>query len=188
MPLPPCGIYRTGLALEGKEAAVPADQLVYFHNHSTQGPPVVLLPEGNTHNRWRFQERGYLVDTPNAAAFVSALVPLPLEGCYVVTQALAVTDRVLAPGTLVQIGYEPHGRPIVFPAAWEANGLSFPSKGFRFDDVGVVARHLRHAGFGPPGTPMPSQPGAASGPSGSSGASGGVPPTEGGPDGGPTLH
>jgi hypothetical protein len=32
--LPECGLYRTTKPLPDNEAAVPAGQLVYFHNHS----------------------------------------------------------------------------------------------------------------------------------------------------------
>lgn len=148
--LPKCGLYATGEPLEGKEAAVPAGALVYFHNHSSQGPPLVLLPEVNKHNRWQFAERGYLVDSPNAGTFVAALAAVPAEGFYVAQRAIQLPeDEVLAPGTLVQIGYNRRAQPILFPAEFHGNGFSFPTHGYRFEGLGIFEL-LRSAGFGPP--------------------------------------
>ena len=47
--LPPCGIYRTDLAL-GDE--VPAGRLVYFHDHGDPGPGI-YLPRDWVANRAR---------------------------------------------------------------------------------------------------------------------------------------
>jgi len=69
--LPPCGLYKTTEPLPNKEEWVREDLLVYFHNHSQQGPPLLLLPASNAHNRWSFHEKGYLVRDPS---FVSTLV------------------------------------------------------------------------------------------------------------------
>ena len=82
MALPDCGIYRTGVALEGREEAVPAGTLVYFHNHSSDGAPLVLSPLDNVHNRWSFHDKGYLVKGEAAAAFIAGVltwftVPVP---------------------------------------------------------------------------------------------------------------
>ena len=45
--LPNCGLYRTTKPLPDNEAAVPADALVYFHNHSDSGLPVIVAPDHN---------------------------------------------------------------------------------------------------------------------------------------------
>jgi hypothetical protein len=127
--LPACGLYRTTQPLPGGTAVLPADHLVYFHNHSTQGPPVVLLPESNEHNRWRFQERGFLVAE---LVWVASLRPLLPEGFYILRTHLRVSDRTLPEKSLVQLGYNRQGEPIIFPARRVDNALVFPSRGFRF--------------------------------------------------------
>jgi len=145
-----CGLYRTGIALSGREEAVAAERLIYFHDHSTEGPPLVLLPTENAANRWRFGERGYLVQGEHAEAFLAALEALAPEGCYVVTREIAVGEgRVLGRRTLVQLGYNRAGEVILFPAQALANGWTFPERGFRFRDRSVMAA-LRDAGFDAP--------------------------------------
>lgn len=150
MATPECGLYRTGAALAGREAAIGAGQLVYFHNHSKQGPPLVLTAVSNTANRWDFSDRGYLVSGEGAEAFLAALVALPREGFYAVTAAITlVDDRVLGPRSLVQVGYNRSGDPILFPAEHRGNGFVFSDHGFRFRDLAVFER-LRECGFDAP--------------------------------------
>ena len=83
---PACGIYRTSSPLVGHEEQVPAEVLVYFHNHSDAGPALVLLPESNENNLWTFHDRGFLVRGEEAAAFIGGLVALPAQGFYVVKE------------------------------------------------------------------------------------------------------
>lgn len=155
MATPACGLYRTGAALTGREAAIGAGQLVYFHNHSKQGPPLVLAAVANTHNRWDFSDRGYLVAGDGAEAFLTGLVPLPREGFYAVTAGISLVDeRVLPPRSLVQVGYNRAGEPILFPAEHHGNGFSFSEHGFRFRDL-VVFERLRKCGFDAPVTEPP---------------------------------
>ena len=45
--LPNCGLYKTTKPLPEHEAEVAAGALVYFHNHSDSGLPVVIVPEHN---------------------------------------------------------------------------------------------------------------------------------------------
>ena len=150
-----CGLYRTGTALAGKEGAVGAGQLVYFHNHSKQGPPIVLLPTTNERNRWSFDERGYLIDGLGADGFLESLVALPREGFYAVLEPVGVTDgRVLAARSVVQVGYNRAGEAILFPGEAHGNGFVFPTAGFRFDGLTVFQR-LREAGFDPPSVEPP---------------------------------
>ena len=151
MSLPPCGLYVTGVPLLGKEGAISAGLLLYFHNHSKQGPPLVLLPTVNTHNRWAFAERGYLVEGPNAAEFIAALSARPRQGFYSVVEPVQVTNAVLPKRTLVQVGYNKRGDAILFPAQpLDGNGFHFKNRGFRFEDTSVLNR-LRECGFDPPG-------------------------------------
>lgn len=150
MTLPACGLYRTGVGLVGREAAVGAGQLVYFHNHSKQGPPLVLPTTENVNNRWRFAERGYLVQGEGAEGFLGALTRLPAQGFYAVTGPIRVSDdRVLPPRTLVQVGYNRVGEAILFVAEAQGNGFWFSTRGFRFTGLEVFER-LREAGFDPP--------------------------------------
>ncbi len=133
MSFPDCGIYKTAHSLKGKESAVGAGILIYFHNHSSQGPPLVLLPKANVHNHWSFSDKGYLVDTDNAEAFIEGLTPLPSQGLYVTAQPVTLGETELPARLLVQLGYDASARAIVFPARWEENGLVFPPRGFRVD-------------------------------------------------------
>jgi hypothetical protein len=127
--LPPCGIYRTQQALQGKEEWVRANLLVYFHNHSQQGPPLLLLPSTNSHNRWNFHDKGYLV---RDVGFVETLIPLLPEGYYVLNEAFALSrDEVIPADTLVQLGYNRAGEPILFFADFENNTITFPTNGLK---------------------------------------------------------
>lgn len=131
---PPCGLYRTTVAMPGKEEQVPAGRLVYFHNHSEQGPPIVLMPSKNTNNKWTFHTRGYLVESP---AFVDTLAPLPREGFYVLRANLSVGEGFLTERSLVQLGYNPKGEPILFLGERKENNISFPKRGagFKSDSI-----------------------------------------------------
>ncbi len=149
MALPPCGIYKTTFALPNREEEVPAGRLIYFHNHSEQGPPLVLLPKENTHNVWTFQERGYLVEGEGAPAFITTLASLPAEGLYLVQRAIDTNDGGIPARTLVQVGYNPSGHAIVFPARAQANGFAFPDRGTRFEGFKVFDK-LARASFDPP--------------------------------------
>ena len=141
--LPPCGLYRTTAPMPGRSEQVPAGRLVYMHNHSQQGPPLVLLPARNVHNRWIFHDRGYLV---RDLAYLDTLRSLPAEGFYVLVEHLHVTGAVLPERSLVQLGYDLAGRPILFPARRVENTIVFPDRGFRFDHDALLAR-IEPAGF-----------------------------------------
>ena len=130
----PCGIYRTSVAMPGKEEQVPAGRLVYYHNHSEQGPPIVLMPSKNTNNKWAFHTRGYLV---TSKTFSDGLKPLPREGFYVLRASLSVGDGFLPERSLVQLGYNPKGEPILFPGKRQGNSIEFPLRGagFKADSI-----------------------------------------------------
>lgn len=122
-----CGIYRTSTPLAGKEDWVRNDLLVYYHNHSQQGPPLVLLPDFNTNNRWTFYEKGYLVKDPH---FVSALIPLLPEGFYILTEPMYLSaDELIPNNTLIQLGYNRSAEPILFTSEFDANLIYFPTHG-----------------------------------------------------------
>lgn len=145
--LPPCGLYRTTVALPGHESQVASDRLVYFHNHSEQGPPLVLMPQSNTHNRWTFHDRGYLVESPE---FIRALVPLRPEGYYVIRDHLHLSrEEILPERTLVQLGYNREAEPILFVARFEENLIRFPDRGYRVNGPAVLEQ-LEPANFRAP--------------------------------------
>ena len=145
--LPACGLYRTTVAMAGKEDKVGEGRLVKFHNHSKQGPPLVLLPQSNEDNRWTFQERGFLVEDD---AFLKGLVAVLDEGYYILKEHLHVTKEEIRPeGALVQLGYNPAANPILFSAHFAGNTISFPSTGYRFDGYKVF-ENLTPAGFRKP--------------------------------------
>jgi hypothetical protein len=127
--LPPCGLYRTGLAL-GDE--VPAGCLVYFHNHGDPGPGV-YLPSGWSANRARWHEHGHTIPSPEWAATLEAL---PAEGLYRVREEFACCERrcrVYEPDLLVQLGYDGEAQPILFVPEWTQAGLAIPETGTGID-------------------------------------------------------
>ena len=129
MKLPPCGLYKTQQGLPGKEEWVRDNLLVYFHNHSQQGPPLLLLPSVNHANRWAFHDKGYLV---RDAEFVETLQPLKPEGYYVLDDPIYLSHEEMIPeGTLVQLGYPRAGDPILFLAEFEENVITFPTSGLK---------------------------------------------------------
>lgn len=127
--LPPCGIYRTAEALPGKEEWVRENLLVYFHNHSQQGPPLLLLPAANANNRWSFHDKGYLI---REEGYIETLEQLPSEGFYVLHEAIYIShDEMIPENTLVQLGYNRAGEPIIFLAEFEESTINFPTSGLK---------------------------------------------------------
>lgn len=127
--LPPCGLYKTTEPLPGKEQWVRANLLVYFHNHSQQGPPLLLLPAENKENRWTFHEKGYLIRDPG---YVDTLVPLRDEALYVLTEPIYLSrDEFIPERTLVQLGYNRAAEPILFLGKFERNSIQFPASGLK---------------------------------------------------------
>ena len=127
--LPPCGIYRTTTALSGKEEWVRENILVYFHNHSQQGPPLLLLPSNNVSNRWEFHDKGYLVRDESFPGTLEALRP---EGFYVLTEDIFLSPTELIPsGSLCQLGFNRAAEPIIFVAEFEGSSIHFPDSGLK---------------------------------------------------------
>lgn len=145
---PRCGLYQTRAPMPGHEARVPAGRLVYFHNHSRQGPPIVLLPAHNRHNTWYFHERGYLVDSPAYAAALRALLPQGL--CRVREHFHPGPELTVERNTVVQLGYTLAAEPIVFFGTRNpADGsVRFAERGMRIDER--VYQQLEPLGLGGP--------------------------------------
>jgi hypothetical protein len=168
--LKPCGLYRTTRALPGKEEQVPEGRLVYYHNHSEQGPPLLLLPSKNTNNRWTFHQRGHLVED---ADYIKSLAPLPREGFYVLRSTLSVGDGFIPERSLVQLGYNGKAEPILFPGKRVNNSIEFPLRGVGFkaekifqdldpvsfliqaSDEAAKAKSKQEGGNSPPGSSTP---------------------------------
>jgi hypothetical protein len=134
MALPPCGIYRTTLALDH----VPAGRLVFFHNHGDPGPGI-YLPSGWALNRAQWHERGHTVPSLDWAASLAAL---PAEGLYRVREAFtccAQRCRTYEPESLVQLGYTGEAEPLLFLPEWTRSGLAIPELGTRIDADRVAA-------------------------------------------------
>ncbi|MDP9035325.1 MAG: hypothetical protein M3O50_11000 [Myxococcota bacterium] len=136
--LPECGLYRTTKPLPEHEEEVPSGALVYFHNHSDSGLPVVVAPDHNVHNRWHFHGGGLPF---RGLSWADSLVKLPAEGFYMLRKVLTFEGGEWPKGALVQLGYTKNGDPIVFIAQVRAqlaeNDLFFNDRG-----VGVTREQL----------------------------------------------
>jgi hypothetical protein len=128
--LPQCGLYRTTKPLPDNAEAVPSGVLVYFHNHSDSGLPVVIAPDHNILNRWHFHGAGIPF---RGLSWADSLVKLPTEGFYSLRKGLDFDGGSWPKGTLVQLGYTRNGDPILFigqiRAQLEENDLWFSDKG-----------------------------------------------------------
>ncbi len=145
--LPNCGLYRTGAALPGNEEQIREGILVYFHNHSDQGPAMLLTPHSNEDNRWQFHERGWLVE---ASDFIEVMVALKPEGLYVNTEHIHISrEEIIPERTLVQLGYNRSGDSILFIGRFEGNTITFPSQGTAFSTPDVQSS-LEPVGFNVP--------------------------------------
>jgi hypothetical protein len=130
--LPSCGLYRTTKALPGQEERVPANTLVYFHNHSDSGLPQILAPDHNIHNRWHFHGPGMGV---RGLAWLDTLVRTLDEGFYTLRRELSFDGGQWPKGTLVQLGYTREADPILFIAQVRSklseNDLWFSDRGVK---------------------------------------------------------
>ena len=131
LPAMACGLYRTGLALEGS-SPVADKRLVYLHDHRPDEWPTVHLPTELELGRWDF---GQGIDVLNAG-FLLALEPLPPEGWYVLRQAVAASadqSAELPARSLVALGYNRRGEAILTPAQFGAREVRFGEAGLRFE-------------------------------------------------------
>ncbi len=128
MELPPCGLYRTTEPIGN----VPAQRLVYFHNHGDPGPGV-YLPEGWSLNRAQFSKKGTTLPEESLAF---TLEPLPAEGLYRVLSEFTCCEkhcRTFPPELLVQLGYNGQGEPILFVPELTDAGLALPQMGTKLE-------------------------------------------------------
>ncbi|HEY1960488.1 MAG TPA: hypothetical protein VGH28_32985 [Polyangiaceae bacterium] len=132
--LPPCGLYRTSKALPDHEDDIAAGTIVYFHNHSDSGLPVVIAPDHNILNRWHFHGAGFPF---RSLAWADSLVRLPPEGFYVLRRPLDFDGGSWPKSTLVQLGYTRTADPILFIGQLRAhvdeNDLFFSDRGVAID-------------------------------------------------------
>ena len=131
--LPPCGLYRTTVAL----GAVPAGRLVSFHNHGERGP-AVFLPTGWIAHRARFDAAGV---APSGTSWVRTLDTLAPEGIYRVREPFACCAercRVFWADLLVQLAYTDDARPVLLPLAARDGALVLPERGTLVDRASVA--------------------------------------------------
>lgn len=154
--LPDCGLYRTTKALPGHEEKIPAGLLVYFHNHSDSGLPQVIPPDHNVHNRWHFHGPGILI---RGLSWIETLVKMPAEGFYVLRRDVPLDGGGrMQKGTLVQLGYQNNGTPILFIARernpLQENDLFFSHMGNKIsrDQLSALEPVLVHREERQPGT------------------------------------
>jgi hypothetical protein len=128
--LPQCGLYRTTKPLPDHEREIPAGILVYFHNHSDSGLPVVIVPEHNVMNRWHFHGAGIPF---RGLSWADSLAKLPNEGFCTLRKGLEFDGGSWPKGALVQLGYTKNADPILFIAQVRAqlkeNDLWFSDRG-----------------------------------------------------------
>ncbi len=137
--LPPCGLYRTTRALPDHEDEVGVSQLIYFHNHSDSGLPVVVMPDHNILNRWHFHGAGIPF---RSLAWADSLAHLPKEGFYVLRKLLEFDGGSWPKSTLVQLGYTRTADPILFIAQLRA---SLDENDLFFSDRGVPIKNAQLA-------------------------------------------
>jgi hypothetical protein len=126
-------LYRTAAAIGG----VPADRLVYFHNHGDPGPGV-YVPERWTANRAHFSPRGTTLPLVFEPA---ALVALPAEGFYRVTAAFFCCEKQCTrfePDAFVQLGYNGAGQALLFVPELGAGTITVPDRGTHINDAALI--------------------------------------------------
>jgi hypothetical protein len=128
--LPNCGLYRTTKPLPEHEDAFPPGSLVYFHNHSDSGLPVVIAPDHNIMNEWHFHGAG----TPfRGLSWADSLIKMPEQGYYSLRKQLDFEGGSWPKATLVQLGYTKAGEAILFIGQKRSqrtdNGLWFSDRG-----------------------------------------------------------
>ena len=131
----PTGLYRTTVAMPGHEDAVPAATLVYVGLRPGGGRFVVRPPQ-NRNNRWYWQEP--TIALPESG-WMWTLRALPAEGFYTLPEAIEDDAGRWARNALVQLGYNGHGRGILFLAEQHVgaleNKLVFSDRGRLIEDA-----------------------------------------------------
>lgn len=132
--LPPCGLYRTVRAI----GEIPAERLVYFHNHGNPGAGV-YFPERWVGNRAVFASRG---STLPDGWDTGALHPLPAEGFYRVTgefHCCAKQCVKFTPDQFVQLGYNGAGRALLFQPELGDASIAIPERGILIDEAAFAS-------------------------------------------------
>lgn len=127
--LPPCGLYRTVTAI----GSIPADRLVYFHNHGNPGPGL-YVPTKWSHNRATFSPSGMTIPSEFDPASIR---PLPREGFYRVAKTFHCCAKKCVefqPDAMVQLGYNGAGKPILFHPQLAGGVITTPDRGNLIDD------------------------------------------------------
>lgn len=128
--LPDCGLYLATRPLPGHEEKIPANTLVYFHNHSDSGLPSVLAPDHNVHNRWHFH--GPAIEF-RGLSWADSLKKVPEQGFFTLRKELSWDGGKWPKGALVQLGYTRAAEPILFIARVRSklaeNDLFFSDRG-----------------------------------------------------------
>lgn len=131
--LPPCGLYRTTVAL----GEIPAGRLVSFHNHGDHGPGV-FLPTGWLHHRAQFTRSGVAVPSASWTRTLDVLAP---EGVYRVREAFWCCERqcrVFARDLVVQLAYTPEAGPILLVLAPRDGALAPVGPGNLVDRASIA--------------------------------------------------
>ena len=132
--LPRCGLYRTVSAI----GEVPAERLVYFHNHGDPGPGV-YFPERWVANRATFASQG---TTLPATWNKRALLALPAEGFYRVAKPFHCCAKRcvhFTPEMFVQLGYNGAGRGLMFTPEFATDVIRVPDRGTPIDDAAFAS-------------------------------------------------
>ena len=126
--LPTCGIYRTSQPI----GEVPAEQLIYFHNHGDPGPGI-YLPDHWKNNQVQFSQRGITLED---TVLAHTLEPIMGQGFYRVGREFYCCAKNCVHfqiNQLVQLGYDGKANPILFFPFWKKAELCFPEKGTRIE-------------------------------------------------------
>ncbi len=130
--LPNCGIYRTSQQI----GSIPAQQLVYFHNHGNPGPGL-YLPQNWKNNQVQFSSKGMTL-TPLELA--NTLEPLKAQGLYRIAQGFHCCEQkcvYFEANQLVQLGYNRSAQAILFLPFWRDTELQFPTKGTHIETLNL---------------------------------------------------
>ena len=126
--LPACGIYRTSQQI----GEIPAEQLVYFHNHGDPGPGL-YLPDHWANNQVQFAPKGITLED---TVLAHTLEPIMDQGLYRIGREFYCCAKNCVHfqvNQLVQLGYDGKASPILFFPFWKEAEMKFPEKGTRIE-------------------------------------------------------
>ena len=132
MALPPCGLYRTTVAI----GDIAAGRLVFFHNHGDPGPGLYLPDEWEA-NRAIFAQDGMTLPGDDLA---TTLEPLADEGFYRIATPFHCCEKKCQhfdSDMLVQLGYDGDATPILFVPELIHGHLAIPEQGVAIDSDAI---------------------------------------------------